>query len=173
LYQFQKTKLFNKCSKKLIYFGLNYINDCSEKFAQNISKLISKNFNYLKCVVYFKKGRNLLSYFSSKIKESNRDTSTGVYRIPCDDCSLCYIGETKRALTLRIREHQANCRYQREHSAVVDHSATGHSWGFNRVQIVNTQRNTSKRKIAESLLIQNHSTVEGNKSSYPLSIFKS
>ena len=50
-------------------------------------------------------------------------TSTGVYRIPCDDCSQCYIGETKRALTLRLREHQANCRNQKQHSAVVDHSA--------------------------------------------------
>ena len=32
-------------------------------------------------------------------------------------------GETKRALTLRIKEHQANCRNQNQHSAVVDHSA--------------------------------------------------
>ena len=43
-----------------------------------------------------------------------------------DDCSQCYIGETKRALTLRIKEHHANCRNQNQHSAVVDHSATGH-----------------------------------------------
>ena len=64
-----------------------------------------------------------------------------------------YIGKTKRVLTLRLREHQANCRNQKQHSAVVDHSAIGHSWGFNRAKIVNTQRNTIKRKIAESLFI--------------------
>ena len=104
----------------------------------------------------------------------DRDTSIGVYRIPCDDCPQCYIGETKRALTLRLRKHQANCRNQKQHSAVVDHSAIGHSWGFNRAKIVNTQRNTIKctSKIAESLFINNHSTVDGNKSSFPLSIFK-
>ena len=56
---------------------------------------------------------------------------------------------TKRALTLRLREQQANCRNQKQHSAVVDHSAIGHSWGFDRARIVNTQRNTIKRKIAE------------------------
>ena len=106
------------------------------------------------------------------LKEFDRDTSTGVYRIPCDDCSQCYIGETGRALALRLREHQANCRNQTQHSAVVDHSAIGHSWGFDRARVVNTQRNTFKRKIAESLFIKNHSTVEGNKSSFPLSIFK-
>ena len=110
----------------------------------------------------FQKGRNLLSYFSPKIKEFDRDTSTGVNRIPCDDCSQCYIGETKRALTLRLREHQANCRNQKQHSAVV--------FLTDRARIVNTQRNTIKRKIAESLFIKNHSTVDGN--SFTLSIFK-
>ena len=44
--------------------------------------------------------------------------------------------------------------------------------GFTRAKVVNTQRNTYKRKIAESLCIKNHSTVEGNKSSFPLCIFK-
>ena len=99
---------------KKFYFGFQYINESSVKFVQNVSNLISKTFNFIKCIPYFNKGRNLLLYFSPKIKEFVRDTSTGVYRIPCDDCSQCYeyIGETKTALTLRLREHQANCRNQ-------------------------------------------------------------
>ena len=137
------------------------------------SKSILKHFEQrLQKIHYILKTKIKLSYFSSKIKEFNIDTSTGVYRIPCDDCAQFYIGETKRALTLRLREHQANCRNQKQHSAVVDHSAIGHSWGFNRARIVNTQRNTIKRKIAESLFIKSHSTVDGNKSSFPLGIFK-
>ena len=125
----QKGENLQNCSlavpRKQIYFGFQYINESSVKCVQNISKLISKNFNYIKCIPYFKQVRNFLSYFSSKIKGFDKDTSTGVYRIPCDDCSQCYIGETKRALTLRIKEHQANCRNQNQHSAVVDHSSTG------------------------------------------------
>jgi hypothetical protein len=163
-------------SRKQIYFGFQYVNETSVNFVKNISKLISKNFKFIKCTPYYKKGRNLLSYFSPKIKEFNSDTSTGVYRIPCDDCSRCYIGETKRALTLRMKEHQANCRNKKQqhsgYSAVVDHSAIGHSWGFTRAKVINTQRNTYKRKIAESLLIKNHSTVAGNKNSFPLTIFR-
>ena len=89
------------------------------------------------------------------------------------DCSQCYIGETQRALKLRLREHRANCLNQKQHSAVVDHSAIGHSWGFNRAKIVNTQSNTIERKIAESLFIKNHSTVDGNKSSFPLAYLNS
>ena len=151
--------------------GFQYINESSVKFVQNVSNLISKHFNFIKYVPYFnKRTKSSFIFFLPKIKEFDRGTSTGVYRIPCDDCSQCYIGETKRALTLR--EHQANCRNQNQHSAVVDHSSIGHSLGFDRARIVNTQRNTIKRKIAESLFIKNHSTVDGNKSSFPLSIFK-
>ena len=75
----------------------------------------------------------------------------------------------KRALTLRIKEHQANCRNQNQHSAVVDHSWDLYRsfMGFTRAKVINTQCNTYKRKIAESLLI-----VTGNKNSFPLSIFK-
>ena len=51
---------------------------------------------------------------------------------------------------------------------MVDHSATGHSWGFTRAKVINTQRNTYKRKIAKSLLlIKKHSIVTGNNNSLP------
>ena len=43
--------------QKQVYFGFQYINKSSVKFVQNISKLISKYFNYIKCIPYFTKGR--------------------------------------------------------------------------------------------------------------------
>ena len=76
----QKRENLQNCSldvpRKQIYFGFQYINASPVKFVQNISKLISKNFNYIKCIPYFKKGRNPLSYFSSKIKGFDKDTSS-------------------------------------------------------------------------------------------------
>ena len=153
IYIKQKRENLQICSldvpRKQIYFGFQYINESSIKFVQNISNLISKNFNYIKCIPYFKKGRNLLQYFSSKIKGFDKDTrtSTGVYRIPYDDCSQCYIGETKRALTLRIKEHQANCRN-------VDHSATRHSWGFTRAKVKTL--NVTHTRILVNVRLMSH-----------------
>ena len=83
---------------------------------------------------------------------------------------LWYICKTTLAMTLRFREHQAKCRNPKQHLAIVDHSEIDHSWGFHRARIVNTQRNTIKRKIAKSLFPKTHSTVDGNKSSVPLNI---
>ena len=71
--------------RKQIILVFNILTNHLFNFVQNISKLVSENFGYIKCIPYFKKGRNLLSYFSSKIKEFETDSSTGVYRIPCDD----------------------------------------------------------------------------------------
>ena len=31
-----------------------------------------------------------------------------VYKIECDNCDSCYIGETKRAVSIRIKEHRQN-----------------------------------------------------------------
>ena len=45
---------------------------------------------------------------------------------------------SEKQLLLRLREHQN----QKQHSAVVDHSPTAHSWGFTRAKVVNTQGNT-------------------------------
>jgi hypothetical protein len=42
------------------------------------------------------------------------------------DCAKCYIGVTKRALTLRLREHEANFRNHQQNSAVEEHSEIGH-----------------------------------------------
>ena len=66
----------------------------------------------------------------------------------CDDWFQCYIGGTKLDLTLRIKEHQSNCRNQNQQSEVVDHSATGHSWGFTLTKVINTQRNTNARLLS-------------------------
>ena len=38
---------------------------------------------------------------------------------------LCYIGETKRELTLRLREHHANFWNQKQHPGVVIYSLIG------------------------------------------------
>lgn len=44
--------------------------------------------------MYFNKQQNLL-YFTQTIRIFDRNISTGVFKITCDDCSQCNIGEQK------------------------------------------------------------------------------
>ena len=71
-------------------------------------------------IPYFKKGRNLFSFFLQILKREILLLDSKEFLV-MTVLYKCYIGETKRAITLRLREHQANCR--KKHSAVVDQSA--------------------------------------------------
>ena len=51
----------------------------------------------IKVVPYYKTGRKLISYFSAKIKNHFQNTSVCVYKLPCKDFDLSYIGETGKS----------------------------------------------------------------------------
>ena len=155
-----------------IFLGFNFYNSNSEKFAKKISGIIKKHFGFIKVVPYFKKHKNLLAFFSNKIKSNDFTIASGVYRIPCSDCSSVYIGETGRSFKTRLKEHQSNCRAQRNtSSAVVDHSRSGHLLNFEHSRVIHIEPNYRKRKIAEALFIRSHKTFAGNKPSFNLSMF--
>ena len=67
-------------SNKLSYYHRHAIDKYSMLIftSERYFKINFDNFNYIKCIPYFKKGRNLLLYFSSKSKGFDKDTSTGV-----------------------------------------------------------------------------------------------
>ena len=54
----------------------------------------------------FKPSTSLGQLFSSpKDRPTDMDLSSVVYKIPCVECSACYIGHTKRKLFQQIAEH--------------------------------------------------------------------
>ena len=64
--------------------------------------------------------KNLIhSNTKNKIPVENK---LGVYQIDCNDCDKTYIGQTKRNLKTRIKEHFRNIKYKHvEKSAVATH----------------------------------------------------
>lgn len=78
----------------------------------------------------------------------------GVYKIPCNDCGLVYIGQTGRDLKSRVCEHKNSVRYAQNSSAVFNHVSTlGHNIGWNNAEILYKSSCSYKRKIIESALI--------------------
>ena len=77
--------------------------------------------------VVFKSGRTLRSMLT-KVKDTLPlgKQSNVVYRIPCS-CGQVYIGETKRRLETRLKEHRdARERGMMEKSAVAEHAWENH-----------------------------------------------
>jgi hypothetical protein len=72
----------------------------------------------------------------------NKDESTGVYKLSCNDCSKFYIGQTTRSFKKRFREHlpSHSIKNSKAKSAYAAHIIDcNHSYsGFqNNVQILN------------------------------------
>ena len=77
--------------------------------------------------VVFKSGQILHSMLT-KVKDTLPlgKQSNVVYRIPCS-CGQVYIGETKRRLETRLKEHRDACeRGMMERSAVAEHAWEHH-----------------------------------------------
>ena len=75
-----------------------------------------------------------------------------IYKIRCI-CGDFYVGETKRTLATRLKEHKAACRLGAfERSAVAEHAwQEGHEIDWNDVEILDTARNLQERKVKVSI----------------------
>ena len=85
--------------------------------------------------------------------KSEKWNETGVvYKFDCKDCSVCYIGETKRKLKGRISEHQ-KCTNKLLPVPFHIVENTTHSFVWNNVKILDREKNYNKRLISEMLHI--------------------
>ncbi|KYM95047.1 hypothetical protein ALC62_14318 [Cyphomyrmex costatus] len=84
-----------------------------------------------------------------------------VYKIHCKDCDATYVGQTKRTLNTRIKEHKNDIRKTSGNFSVVSEHRINfdHDFCWNDVEILDNERFSYKRQIAEMLHInlQNHS----------------
>jgi hypothetical protein len=78
-----------------------------------------------------------------------------VYKIPCTSCNVFYVGETKRRLGERVREHQdAVSKLDAQKSALVDHvESEEHAPAWQDVSVLRKCCGDKERKWAEAIEI--------------------
>ena len=77
-----------------------------------------------------------------------------VYKIECNNCNATYIGETKRKLSTRIKEHEQNLRKLDKQYVINEHSHLhGHTFNFKDTKILDLESNWHKRILSEMLHI--------------------
>ena len=85
------------------------------------------------------------------------NSQAGVYKIPCHDCNLVYIGETGRSLDVRLKEHRrdmANCNMN--NANFVHAYDNDHRIDWDSSEIIVKCNNYRKRRILESVCIENY-----------------
>ncbi|XP_021960182.1 uncharacterized protein LOC110856047 [Folsomia candida] len=150
-----------KMKEKLLNFqqNLNQLNDPPSRFVlPYLGPVTSRLTDFLRRKTNFEFGytpgikiRTLLS--SHKDKKPKR--SFGIYRIPCHGCPDQYIGETKRTLDIRVKEHKRDLRKMTETSSFVQHVTDNpnHRINFDDAKIIHFEARYFARKFKEGLYI--------------------
>jgi len=83
---------------------------------------------------------------------------TIVYKINCIDCDQVYIGQTKRHLETRIKEHRNNINNSSgNYSLVTNHRLTEkHDFKWDEPIILHKEKNRRRREIAEMFFIKKY-----------------
>lgn len=84
-----------------------------------------------------------------------------VYCIDCKDCEACYIGQTKRHLQTRVKEHYNDIRKQEPAQSVVSkhRSSCDHDFDWSKPRVLHTEKFKKKREIAEMFYIKKHNNA--------------
>jgi len=79
-----------------------------------------------------------------------------VYKINCGNCEASYVGQTKRQLKTRIKEHCNNIKLDKsKHSVITEHRIDfNHNFNWENIKILDTESNYNKRLISEMLHIK-------------------
>ena len=134
-----------KSSRKMALVGIPYVAGLSEQLVR-----IFRSYGISTYHQPQNKIRSLLVHPKDKTSDENKCGI--VYEITCDqDSRHKYIGETKRSLGTRLKEHQ-----KLEHpTAIGEHSiSTGHSVSLRNSKILCREPDWIKRKVKESIYIK-------------------
>jgi len=115
------------------YFTVPYIKHISNSF-----KSISVKFG---CPMVFTIPNTLSTFIKTgkdRIEVSSR--CNVIYRIDCKDCDACYVGQTKRRLITRIKEHKNDINKRSGILSVISaHRLQNHDFDWNSVCILDNE----------------------------------
>ena len=102
------------------------------------------------------KFENLIRLGKDKCKTD--EISNIVYKIDCNDCDCTYIGQSKRKLGTRVKEHEKDVKNCNKKSALYSHMEKKKckSMDFKNVKIIDRERNKNKRLFSEMFNIELH-----------------
>jgi len=142
----------NNCSAEMNKKVIPYI----KKISESVTAIIDQS----KYIISYRVLNNL-GKFIKVHKDSNNlfNNNNVVYEISCSDCNASYVGQTKRQLKTRIKEHCNNYKLLSSNPSVItEHMLNySHSFDWNNVEILDTKANYYKRLVSEMLHIKKQS----------------
>lgn len=144
----QDHKIVEQSLEEYNYFTIPYIKNISEKFGRKFK-------NYFK-IAYSCKNKLNRYIVTGKDKLEQMEKSGIVYQINCNNCEASYVGQTKRKLKTRIKEHINDIRKNPDsHSVISMHRINyDHNFNWEKTKILDIEQNYSKRLTSEMVYIK-------------------
>ena len=111
--------------------------------------------------VIFKRGQTLGKYLINGGPPRNTRRKNVVYKIPCETCNFCYIGETSQWFDERANQHKRSIRNY-DTNGIYMHMLKhpDHVIAWDKVTFLDHDRNFYARRMKESLYIDIFSKTE-------------
>ena len=105
--------------------------------------------------VVHKSGNSLRELLCNLKDRVPPDERSGIYQIPCKDCPAVYIGQTRRKMKVRVREHKNAVENERtnESSVAVHSSSLQHEIDWQGAKLIKQINRASHLNAWESLFI--------------------
>jgi hypothetical protein len=145
---------------------LPYIKGLSEDISSSLLKVGLKSVYSIP-----KKLNTLIKRGKDKIPKLNK--TEVVYQINCKNCQFSYIGQTKRHLITRIKEHKNNIKmHESNYSVISKHRVEfNHDFDWDNPTILHNEKHTRKRELAEMFYIKKvNNTLNAQKDTENLNI---
>ncbi|KYN28332.1 hypothetical protein ALC57_02245 [Trachymyrmex cornetzi] len=118
-------------------------------YANNITEKLKDVYSKYNLTLTYKPTNTLSKFITTgKDKLNIMEKSHVVYRIDCCDCESSYVGQTKRKLGTRIKEHKADIKKSNGISVVSQHRIDcNHDMDWQNVKILDSEPFFYKRAI--------------------------
>lgn len=133
---------------QVTYKKLSYAHGLTDNVIKHL-----KPFNSIKIAKY---NSVTIKRVFSKIKDETPkfDNTNVIYKIPCQDCDACYIGQTTQTLKQRIVQHKSDSRLGKKSCALATHfQEFNHKFNFENTAILEREANYRKRLFLEMVHI--------------------
>lgn len=161
--------------KKTVFFTLGYYGHETVILASKIRKVCRQLLPHVDLHLAFKKQNTLKQTFLplQKGSDESKKNKDIVYKIPCKDCDLVYIGETARDRSTRMKEHKADIKNNKATSDIAKHmNNQEHAADFTNIETIGKESVWRRRVIKESLLTQQHLGKTINQVKHVVQVFQ-
>lgn len=132
------------------------------KFTHTITNQLKPIFNKQKMQMVFANNEKLKNVLGNTKDKCDEHQQSGIYKILCDFCSKIYIGQTRRNILTRYKEHCSHIKYNRPtKSAVAEHALTNlhvniTNTNLKNLKLVRQARSIKQLDILESIEIHKY-----------------